>query len=72
MKTAEEILKITGWELANALPGSTYIIAIKAMREYARQACIDQRILCADEYGCDEDSLPIFNKILNAPLPELK
>lgn len=70
MKTAEEVL--------NDLWGSGGLYrdqAIKAMKEYARLACEEQKEICSKKENAYEFEGAVWmdeGPILNAPLPELK
>lgn len=84
MKTAEEILESRGLLLRDQMDVANQLI--EAMKEYAEQACKEQRRICAMKYAFesvtnDSNNYEIdgkgmkdlvFTDIDNAPQPKLK
>lgn len=76
MQTADEILK-PFVKTATTGFGKYQIVdehkAIKAMIEFARQACEEQKVICLKEFQNSDDYYPAeVIAIKNAPLPDLK
>jgi hypothetical protein len=69
MRTADEILE----ENFPTPDDEDRQMIINAMKEYAKEACEEQRKICSNKPdGWDNDAYSLSQKILNAPLPELK
>lgn len=70
MKTAQLILE----QYFDDIDEAQMAYMTTAMREYAKQACKEQRKLCESVYVIEQEkyTLEVSNAILNAPLVELK
>lgn len=71
MKAAEECLN-KAWPELKVLT-ETHKRVIEAMKEYAREACKEQREICAAHYNhYTDNNNDVTDQILTAPEPELK
>lgn len=73
MQTVQEIFDNIVGEFHRTLSPQNYINVVKAMQEYARQACEEQKKICINAFKYADDNYGSeANAIRNAPLPELK
>lgn len=75
MKTAEEILTIVqneyNWlESYSKMSDTTKHVIRKAMKDYAIEACEQQRMICS-EYSNKVRDANLEDEILNSPEPDL-
>lgn len=76
MKTAEEILSEVFFKSGDKFDGNTVNLTYEAMKMYAKQACKEQREICAttreEAEHANKGWRGVTVAILNAPEPELK